>query len=44
SAGIATYPDDGIGCIADLIMSAETALFSAKRQGRGQTIRADFEE
>ena len=44
SAGIATYPDDGIGCMADLIMSAETALFSAKRQGRGQTIRADFEE
>ena len=44
SAGIATYPDDGIGSIADLIMSAETALFAAKREGRGRTIRADFEE
>jgi len=44
SAGIATYPDDGIGSMADLIMSAETALFSAKRQGRGKTIRAGFEE
>ena len=44
SAGIATYPDDGIGSMADLIMSAETALFAAKREGRGRTIRADFEE
>ena len=43
TAGIATYPDDGLNSHADLIMAAETALYEAKRKGRGETVRADFQ-
>ncbi len=43
TAGIATYPDDGLSSHADLIMAAETALYEAKRKGRGETVRADFQ-
>jgi len=43
TAGIATYPDDGLNSSADLIMAAETALYEAKRKGRGETVRADFQ-
>ena len=43
TAGIATYPDDGLNSHADLIMAAETALYEAKRKGPGETVRADFQ-
>lgn len=43
TAGIATYPDDGLNSSADLVMAAETALYEAKRRGLGETVRADFE-
>lgn len=43
TAGIATYPDDGLNSYADLIMAAETALYEAKRKGRGETVSADFQ-
>ena len=43
TAGIATYPDDGLNSYADLIMAAETALYEAKRKGPGETARADFQ-
>ena len=43
TAGVATYPDDGLNSHADLIMAAETALYEAKRKGPGETVRADFQ-
>ena len=43
TAGIATYPDDGLNSHADLIMAAETALYEAKRKGPGETVRANFQ-
>ena len=43
TAGIATYPDDGLNSYADLVMAAETALYEAKRKGPGETASADFQ-